>query len=130
MSISYSTDIVFGFPVEIQAIRKKRTKYDEDTGEPYEVDELSHHIAVCEGKTIATNENNPDEFCQGEKTEGLEWGESGFDGGQKWLGVIINELGDYKGMFSVIEPAMPGEVMAFGLEHDITPKLLASMTAG
>jgi hypothetical protein len=130
MSISYSADLVCGFKVEVRKERTAQKKFNENTGEPYEVMVPSHDVALVGAVEVATTKGNPDAFCNGEEVDGLEFGESGYESGTKWLGKVVAEVDDYKDDFKEFVPDVPAEVQAFAEKRGLTPKWFLSLSCG
>lgn len=132
MSISYDASLVCGFRFEVESVSESQTKYDENTGKPYSVDVPSHDIGKVEGVVVGSTKDNADAFCQGETIDGLEIGESGYERGQKWIGVKVARVGEYSKDGDFVELALdvPPEVTAFADKHGLKPKWLLSMSCG
>lgn len=130
MSISYSAYVVIGFQLDIQSVKVKRQKYNENTGEPYEVEEHSHEVAIVDGVTVGDDRDNPDCFVSGEGFEELEITESGYEAGTKVLGVRLAEVRGYKGECQPFKAALPEAVDAFSKKFGVTPGLFLIQSCG
>ena len=135
MGTTYDASLICGFEIEIREATKKRTKYNEDTGEPYEVDVPSHQEIVIEGKVVADDKDqHPDTFYVGEDYQGLTLGSSldGYHHGRKWLGKVLARVDCYENEGLATWEALdwPEEVKEFATKHKLTPKLILSFSYG
>ena len=123
MSISYSARVVCGFKLEIQPVSKSVTKYNQDTGEPYQVRVTEHEEGTIDGIPIRDTSQNADLFCNGETIEGLTVGESGYEIGQKWLGIVVVKVGEYDGDFHgdfhEFNLVVPDEIHEFAAKYKL-----------
>lgn len=129
MGISYSAYAVFGFKLNIEAVNKKKTKYNEDTGEPYQVEIPSYNVALVNGVRVADTKYDADSLYVGEKIEGLEIVQSGYEEGTKALGVIVAKVCDLDD-FVHIDTNMPPVVQAFADRYSLTPGLFLIQSCG
>jgi hypothetical protein len=97
MGVDYTAQVVVGFELTFGKITKTRKKYNEDTGASYEIEEFSHIVASVDDIDVASNEDNPGAFCEGEKIEDLEIFKSGYQSGTKVLGILVATADDYEG---------------------------------
>ena len=72
MSYNCYARIIYGFKTEIEQLKKSVTKYNEEDGQPYQIEVDDYSKMMIEGKEVATDKSNPDCFCEGEEIEGLE----------------------------------------------------------
>lgn len=130
MSVSYTAQLVCGFKVDIRAETKTKTMYDPDTGKPYEAKIPSHNVVRIDGVDVMTDAESADAFCNGEEFEGLEFGESGYEQGTKWLGKIVAESGEHEGDFHEFSPFVPDKVRLFSDKYRVRPRWFLSMRCG
>ena len=151
MSISYSAVVVCGFKVKIEPVKETQTRYYEKTGKPYTVALETHRIATIDGVEIGKTKGiydddaddadddddddddddwDDDAFCSGETLDGLEFGESGYERGQKWLGCILAETGESKSYFREMSVEVPEAVKRFAEKYGLCPKFFLSMSCG
>ena len=131
MSISYSSEVVCGFFVDIISKTESKQKFNEDTGEPYQVDIPSYEVAMVNGIEIGSTENNPDAFCNGEKLDGLEFGSSGYDNyGKKWFGKVVASASERVGDLNIFEVSIPNEVQLFVDNYGLNPTWFVSLSCG
>lgn len=129
MSTTYRAELVCGFQVEIREVKKQVTKFDENTGKPYETSAYSHDVAVADGVEVGTTEICVDALSHGEELEGLEFGSSGGYGhGTKWLGKVVTKVDDYKEQFKEVKAETPACVLAFAQKHGLTPRWFLSLS--
>ena len=132
MGVSYSAQVVCGFDFEMAKFVKSVTKYNEDTGEPYKVDQCSHYMAKAgpEGEVVV--EDNVDDPSYWEETEheGMKVHSSGYCGeGVKIFGVEVVRVGEY-GDYEGLDTEIPEEVEAFAEKHSIEPSFHLLMSCG
>ena len=131
MSISYSARVVCGFKLDVVTVFTEQTKYNEDTGEPYQVRVESHDVAYVDGKPVIDTIENPDVLCCGEEIDGMEIIESGYSGGVKILGDVLSRVGEYNDVCHIIDlTSNSAGVVAFSEKHGLTPKLFLVMSCG
>ena len=126
MGISYRADVVCGFAMEVKAVTKEVTKYDENTGQPYTVNVPSHDEVVIAGNVIAENM----EIYEGEKYLGLEIFQDGYEGGDLYLGSKVAEAVSDDRWSSIVNTDIPDLVTAFAKEHDVEARIFLVMSAG
>jgi len=129
-TMHYSSSVVCGFEFTIEPVTQKKTKYNQDTGEPYEAEEHSHDCIVIGGKRICENLDNPDAFCCGEKIEGLTISRSGYDHGTMVLGVKLSEVSDGDDHKTFPWSILPEEVEAFADKYNVVPGFHHLMRCG
>ena len=130
MGTSYSTSRICGYKLEIRDVNKPVTKYNPDNGEPFQKDEVSHREALVHGVVVATDIDDPDAFCSWEKIDGLRIDESGYEDGQKFLGVEVTGLSIDEKDFDEVSLEIPATVKAFEAKHKVTPKHYVFMSCG
>ena len=130
MSISYNACVVCGFKVDIVRTMVDATKYNPDTGVPYITKVASHEVAMVDGVEVASNKDRPDALSDGETLEGLEFGESGYERGQKWLGVVLAKVSDWEGdiVFKPLDVSIPPAVSAFAEKKNLKPGFFLVMS--
>lgn len=124
MSITVTASVVVGFPLEIKEVPGTRTKYDVDTGKPYQVPCTAHYAAICEGLELATD---PEAFYEDDEIDGLTL-HYGSDY-EMWLGEKIAEIASGPGS-EIFTPEIPEAVKAFGERHGFTPKYAVILYVG
>jgi hypothetical protein len=130
MGISYSTHAVWGFKLDIKFVSKKKTKYHEDTGAPYQVDVPSHLEAMVEGIPVAVGEESSGPyFYSGDKICGLTIFESGDGEGDKFLGIVAGKVNE-DGNVDTISVDIPSKVQSFAQKYQLTPKLFLIQSCG
>ncbi len=130
MGISYSAYVVVGFELTVREVKANRTKYNEDTGKPFEVHVHSHNDGVIDGVIVSDDRENPGCFCAGEVFDGLKITESGYEGGTKVLGVILAECSEYTGDYKPFKAALPEAVDIFAKKHGVIPNLFLIQSCG
>ncbi len=119
MGISYTAQVVVGFELTFRKVTTKRKKYNQDSGEPYETTEFSHEVAIAAGAEIASSEHDADMFCTGEKIEGLEIFESGYESGTKVLGEQRAIVGDCGADHAIFALAQSVALQSFANKHGV-----------
>ena len=89
MSISYTANFICGFKLEVRDGTEQRTKYREDTGDPYTVSVVTHRIASVQGRDVLSTKENPNALCVGEEYEGLTIFKSGYEKVELFLGIAL-----------------------------------------
>ena len=130
MSLSYQAVVVCGFQLTIESVMIPKAKFNPDTGVPYKDKEHSHFVGKIDGVFVASDQQNEDVFCEGEKLEDLLIGNSGGDDQQKWLGVPVVAVGDYEDneYFAELPLDIPPEVTEFAEKHGVEPRWFLSMS--
>jgi hypothetical protein len=123
MSITVVATVVVGFQGKLDAVKNPKTKYDEDTGKPYQTREHSHTNLVCGETIVADDKSNPDAFCDGESIDGLELFSSGAyqQEHMRWLGKAIAKVQFDPGTTD-FECEIPEEVKRFADKYGLTPR--------
>ena len=130
MGATVKARVIVGFELKLVQKYKERTKYNEDMGNPYIIQEKSHQVALCEGKEILSSKGNPDQFCEGKGDKtlgGLGIFSTNCDcyecGSKCWLGESIVESEFNKSGFHEFETSkLPKKVQDFANAHKIEPK--------
>ena len=130
MGINYRTTVIYGFRLDISDINKSVTKYDENTGEPKQVEVFSHNQAQVHGVVVAEDKDNSDAFCVWEEIEGLRIEKSGYEGGDYFLGVEVGKALGNGNWWCEVGSAMPKAVTAFSHKYGVEPSIYAVMSAG
>jgi hypothetical protein len=122
MSRTIIAMVVVGFQAELRQEFVSKTKYNADSGEPYTVKEHSYDSAICDGKIIATNAIDVDCFCAGSEISGLEVFDAGYGPENRiWIGSKLANV-NYEPGSSIVDFAIPMEVVKFGEAYGISPR--------
>ena len=104
--------IIYGFRITLNPVNKKIMKYNENTGEPYSVNEHDYDELLIGENVIFNNRGAPNSFCCGEEIEGMEITRLGSD---IFFGVTVG-LRDYEWEELA---GMPPLVMDFAERHEL-----------
>lgn len=129
MSISYNATVVYGFEMDIITVRKKKTKYDENTGKPYTVMVDSHEIVEVQGVQVSSAKDNQDQVYVGGHIGGLGILESGYEEGTKVLGIALARTIDGDD-FCEFEAKKHPKIEAFAKKFNVKPKLYLLLSCG
>ncbi len=130
MGVDFTAEVVVGFKGEIVPIIAPKTKYNEDTGEPYEVNEQTHRTFVVDGVTVADDKENCDVFCCGEGFEGLTMYMSGYEEGTRVLGVRLAKADQYDDCAVVLYGVGHPEVVNFTVKYGVRPSVYLLLSCG
>lgn len=119
MSISYTSRVVCGFKLDVRKVYQQKTKFNEDTGEPYSVNDHVYDAAYVFDIKVADTKDNEDALCVGNVIEHLTIYQSGYDQGQQFLGVCVAEADDYKGDWCEFVCDKPEAVQEFRQRHSV-----------
>ena len=127
MSTTYITNVICGFELKEKEIKDKVTRYDEITGKPYIKEVFLHNAAFIQNIEILNDKDNPDALIPGEEYYGLTIFYSGYDNGNKYLGISLAEVNIYENQIS-FDFEIPAKIKEFSEKIGIKPKFYLIMS--
>ena len=127
MSISYDAKVIVGFALDIVDVEVPKTKYDPDTGDPYQTTEFSHECATVGGVEVIPN------FGHEETYEGMEIIESGYTDGQLFLGVVMARVSERESFTALVDEDFIKRTRVareFAAKHGLKERMFLVMSCG
>jgi len=124
MSVSYYTYIIYGIKVTKKIMMKTITKYDENTGKPYQK-KIPSYTEIFDENGDSIYRDYDDDLYSEESLPGytdiifLEFGS------MCYLGILLGKLSDWNDRECVIN--IPTNKNKFFIEYNIAPKIICSI---
>ena len=129
MSVDYSARVICGFEVETDWTYRKKTKYNEDTGEPYTVREKDYRVGRIEGREFITEREDEEAMGYEATFEGLQFLEDA-QAARLWLGVPVAVVDGWAAYQAEFAAEIPEAVAAFAKKRRFMPKWFLVLDVG